>query len=51
MDEFCLTCWNQLNGTNDSPDQYIISKEKDLFEGCGEWKTVIISKKRPLWGR
>ena len=41
MAEFCLDCWNRINGTNDSPEKYIISKDLDLCEGCGEWKPVI----------
>lgn len=46
MAEFCLDCWNKLMGTNDPPRKYVISKELDLCEACGEWKPVIIRKKR-----
>lgn len=32
--------------TNDPPGKYIISKEVNLCEGCGELKPVIIRAKR-----
>lgn len=41
MAEFCLECWNRINGTNDSPRKYIMSKELALCEGCGKMKIVI----------
>ena len=46
MAEFCLDCWNKINGTNDSAKKYIISKDLDLCEGCGEWKRVIVAEKK-----
>ena len=42
MAEFCLDCWNRIMGINDSSDKYIISKDLDLCEGCGEYKHVIV---------
>ncbi|MBQ2897976.1 MAG: hypothetical protein IJE46_06645 [Clostridia bacterium] len=45
MAEFCLDCWNRMNGTCDSEEEYIISKDLDLCEGCGQWKHVIVAKK------
>ena len=57
MAEFCLACWNKLMGTDDPPEKFIISKEVDFCEGCGEWKPVVIGvreKHRRLkrfWGR
>ena len=42
MAEFCLDCWNKIMGAKDPPEKYIISKEVDLFEECGELKPVII---------
>lgn len=42
MAEFCLDCWNKIMGVNDPPGKYIISREVDLCEECGEWKPVII---------
>lgn len=51
MAEFCLDCWNRLNGRNDPPEKYIISRRPDLCEGCGEWKRVIAMPKNegPLY--
>lgn len=46
MAEFCLECWNELNGTNDSEKEYIMSKDLDLCEGCGEWKRVIVAERK-----
>ena len=45
MAEFCIKCWNEINGINDSEDMYFMSKSLDLCEGCGEWKSVIIKPK------
>ncbi len=49
MAEFCLDCWNKLNEINDSPRRYVISRELDLCEGCGEYKRVIVAER--LWSR
>ena len=49
MAEFCLDCWNRINETNDSPRRYILSREPDLCEGCGECKRVIFVER--LWSR
>ena len=32
-------------GTKDPPEKYVISKDLDLCEGCGEYKHVIIRMK------
>ena len=40
MAEFCLDCWNKLNGTHYTPDQVWL--EEDLCEGCGAWKPVVV---------
>lgn len=45
MAEFCLDCWNKINGKNDPPEKYVLSKELDLCEGCGEWKNVIVAER------
>ena len=49
MAEFCLACWNKINGTNDSESRYIISKDLDLCEGCGEWKRVIVMERKAYY--
>lgn len=46
MAEFCLDCWNNLNETNDSKKKYILSKDYDLCECCGQWKSVIIMERK-----
>ena len=42
MAEFCLECWNKIMETDDPPKKYLISRELDLCEECGQWKPVII---------
>lgn len=50
MAEFCLDCWNEINETNDPPEKYIISKDLELCEGCGEYKhTIIIERKYAVY--
>ncbi|MBR5155412.1 MAG: hypothetical protein IKW62_02880 [Clostridia bacterium] len=49
MAEFCLNCWNKINKTNDNERKYIISKDLDLCEGCGEWKPVIIMERKAYY--
>lgn len=49
MAEFCLDCWNEINGLKDNERKYIISKDLDLCEGCGEWKPVIIMERKEYY--
>jgi len=42
MAEFCVDCWNKLNGKKGNPTKYVLSKEVDLCEGCGKYKRVIV---------
>ena len=49
MAEFCLECWNRINGSNDSKRKYILSKDLDLCEGCGEYKSVIVMERREYY--
>ena len=51
MAEFCLDCWNKINGTDDGEKKYIISEDFDLCEGCGEWKHVIIMERKAYYMR
>lgn len=46
MAEFCVDCWNKINGTNYPQSRYILSEEPDLCEECGEVKKVIIAEKK-----
>ncbi len=45
MADFCLDCWNKINGTNDNKSKYILSRDLDFCEGCGELKRVIIMER------
>lgn len=45
MAEFCLDCWNEMNNSNDTESNFIISDDLELCEGCGEYKRVIIREK------
>lgn len=51
MAEICLDCWNKINETEDDAKKYILSKEFDLCEECGEWKPVIIMERRAYYMR
>lgn len=46
MADFCLDCWNRINETSESEKEYIISKDLSFCEGCGEFKKVIICKRK-----
>jgi len=46
MAEFCLECWSKINESKDIPKKYIFSKDLELCEGCGEWKTVIVVERK-----
>lgn len=45
MAEFCLDCLRKLDGINYKDDEFEISTELDLCEGCGEWKHVVVCRK------
>lgn len=49
MAEFCLACWNKINGTNDSPQKYLFSDEPELCEGCGKQKRIIITERKSYY--
>lgn len=46
MAEFCVECWNRLMESDSPPEKYVLSRELDLCEECGEWKKVIVRVKR-----
>lgn len=46
MAEFCLSCWNRLNGRKDSAYQYVLSKDLDRCESCGQITHVIVKARR-----
>lgn len=45
MAEFCLECWNTLHNTKHTEDEFVLSKELDLCEGCGELRHVIVKER------
>lgn len=45
MAEFCLDCWNKMNGTHLTKAD--VTLEEDLCEGCGEVKPCIVSLEPP----
>ncbi len=45
MAEFCLKCWNRINGRNDLKNKYVMSKELEFCEECMEFKHVIVRVK------
>ena len=49
MAEFCLDCWNKLNNIEENENKYVISKDLELCEGCGEWKRVIIMERKAYY--
>ena len=51
MAEFCLKCWNELHGTADPPQKYIISKYVDFCEGCAQWTNVIVMERKYYYRR
>ena len=46
MAEFCLECWNKIMGTKDTKRKFIMTRDLELCEECGEWKSVIVRVKR-----
>lgn len=45
MSEICLDCYNEIMGTNDPPEKYVLSKDLDICEECGEMKQIIIRER------
>lgn len=48
MAEFCLECWNKINGTNNPESMYVMSDELGFCEECGEIKSVVVMEKNGL---
>jgi len=42
MADFCLDCYNKMNGTNYRVKDVTLDDELDLCEGCGEWKPCVL---------
>ena len=48
MSEFCKECFYKYN-PECAGYPVRLSRDKDLCEGCGEWKKVVIELKRGLF--
>ena len=46
MADYCFKCWNKLNSGDCRRGDYVLSKEEDICEGCGEYKQVVEFKIR-----
>jgi len=47
MAEFCLKCFNELNGTNYQANEVWL--EDDFCEGCGDWRPCVMElRPKPL---
>lgn len=49
MADFCVDCWNKLNEENKSEKSYVLSRDLDLCEGCGEYKRVIMGDRETYY--
>ena len=50
MANFCLKCWNEMNGTDCSPRKYRMFEELELCEGCGKWTNVVLGERGYSYG-
>ena len=48
MAEFCLECWNKINGTNDTEKEVVLSKRAEFCEECCGIKKVVIGYKSKM---
>ena len=46
MAEFCVSCWNKINGTDYPEEAYALSWDYELCEGCGEYRRVIVAQRK-----
>lgn len=49
MAEFCLDCWNKINETQETKRRYVLSRDWDLCEHCGQYKRLIVTER--YWSR
>ena len=45
--EFCLKCFNELNGTEYTASEVWL--EEDFCEGCADWRPCVIGLRQKLW--
>ena len=48
MAEYCPECLNKMTGRKHNKNKYVLSKDLDLCEGCGEWKRIVIKKRKGI---
>ena len=46
MAEYCLSCWNRINGKKDTEADVVLLD--DLCEGCGEILPTIVRYRTPV---
>ena len=46
MAEICLECLEKINEKKFRKNEYILSKDLDLCECCGEWKSVVVTTRK-----
>lgn len=50
MAEFCLKCFNEMNGTNYQANEVWL--EEDFCEGCADWRPCVVElRPKPLLWR
>lgn len=47
MAEFCLDCLNRIDGTHNTRTDIKLSLFRELCEGCGKYKRVVVSFRDP----
>lgn len=45
MAEFCLKCWSRINRAHYTERDYVLSRDLDLCEGCGEFCRVVVRER------
>ena len=46
MSEICFECFNKMCGGKEKYRRYVISRDLDLCEECGEYKKVVVCERR-----
>lgn len=41
MADFCVDCWNKIHGLKTPACGYVLSREEELCEECGEMKRMV----------
>ena len=45
MAEFCLACWNRMSGKDEPARYYVLSRRRELCEGCDRAQRVILYRR------